>query len=426
MGALTVTQWGASKEDWIHFDLVLGLTEDLLPVVSDPTAEISPHSDMKAIGKTPSEFNKNGKVVGIPKWTEKRADGDDIKKWSSDNRLGICIQTRQVRALDIDVDHAQAVEIAKAFVAQGLHLPVRERSNSGKMLLAFVLEGEFPKRSFKTAHGLVEFLGNGQQMVVSGTHPSGVRYRWRPEQPEFPTVTAEQFEAAWSAIVDRFALPDTAYEAGTRKRGEDFHATDTTAEHLVDAGLVLGEGRDGQLYISCPWKDGHSSDSGVTEAAWFPAGSNGYEQGHYKCLHASCAKRTDDEFREAVGCGTSSDFATLPDVPSDSPVEIEVEPPPFSRDSKGFILAIVNNVMSALESPEWFGASIAYDEFRDEVLFSPFGTEQWRPIQDTDLTLMRRRLDQRGFKPAGPELIWSVVHAVASSSGGRSPTTSEW
>jgi hypothetical protein len=63
--------------------------------------------------------------------------------------------------------------------------------------------------------------------------------------------------------------------------------------------------------------------------------------------------------------------------------------------------------MSALESPEWFGAEIALDEFRDEILFTPHGKDEWRPLQDADLVLMRRRFDQRGFKPVGPEMMRS-------------------
>lgn len=418
-----MTRYGATPEDWAHFDLNLGLTEDLLPVVSDPTAEISEQSKMKALGKTPSIFNRADKAAGIPDWTAKRTKPSEVERWSKDDRLGICVQTRQVRALDIDVDHEQAAHITERFEAAVWEvLPVRQRPDSKKRLLAFVLEGEFPKRSFKTAHGLVEFLGNGQQFVAVGTHPNSARYEWAGgDLPnDIPIVSAEHFENAWEIIVERFALPDTAYEAGTRRKGEDFAATDQTAEALVDMGLVLAEGRDGQLFVECPWKDGHSMDSGVTEAAWFPAGTNGYEQGHFKCLHASCAKRADDEFREAVGIGTSSHFDVveadmgipidLPDTPAASDALVS---PPFSRNKAGEPEATMNNVMTALESPAWFGASIAYDEFRDEVIFSPYSKEQWRPIADTDLALMRRRFDQRGFKPVGPEIMRSAVQAVA-------------
>jgi hypothetical protein len=407
--------WGAPKEEWAHFDLGLGLTEDLLPVVSDPTAEISDASKMKALGKTPSIFNRNGKAAGIPNWTEKRAAGKEIERWSKDGRLGICVQTRRVRALDIDVDHDSAGAISSLF---GLHiepesLPIRYRGNSSKCLLAFTLEGEMPKRSFRTEHGLVEFLGNGQQFVAIGTHPSGVRYEWLNGIDRIPEISTEQFERAWSAIVERFALPDTAYEAGTRRRGEDFHATDPTAEYLVDQGLVLGEGRGGQLYIECPWKDGHSSDSGVTEACWFPAGTSGYEQGHYKCLHASCAKRGDEEFREAVGCGTSSDFETMP-AKVDGKAHTPPERPRFLNVNvkTGEIPALLHNVMLALEHPSWFGFRISYDTFLGEEVIAFDDGPGWRPLRDADMAIMRRRLDQLGFKSVGPEMMRHAIQGV--------------
>jgi hypothetical protein len=410
-----MTHWGASKEDWIHFDLGLGLTEDLLPVVSDPTAIISDASKMKALGKTPSLFNANDYAVGIPDWTSKRTTGKEIERWSADDRLGICIQTRLCRALDIDVDHSQAEAIAIDFTTTlGMLLPTRHRRPaSAKMLLAFIVEGDLPKRSFRTEHGLVEFLGNGQQFVACGTHPSGSRYEWDGGPPDFPVVSAAQFEAAWANIVDLYALPDTAYEAGTRRRGADFHATDLTAEHLVEQGLVLAEGRDGQLFVACPWADGHSSDSGVTEACWFPAGTNGYEVGHYKCLHASCAKRTDDEFREKVGCGTSSDFETLPAVADDKAKEPPARPRFLQVNVKtGEIPALLHNVMLALENPAWFGFKVAYDTFLGEEVIGFEEGPGWRPLRDADMALMRRRLDQLGFKPVGKEIMRDAIDGV--------------
>lgn len=65
--------------------------------------------------------------------------------------------------------------------------------------------------------------------------------------------------------------------------------------------LGLGTGKRGQLYIECPFRDGHSMDSGRTETAYFPAGTGGYYQGHYKCMHASCANRSADDFDYALG-----------------------------------------------------------------------------------------------------------------------------
>jgi len=106
---------------------------------------------------------------------------------------------------------------------------------------------------------------------------------------------------------------EPAYTGRLRARGAGFEKRDDVAAYLLENGHVLGEGREGQLFVDCPWKEGHSSDSGITEAAWFPAGTGGFEQGHFRCLHASCAARTDDDYREAVGCGASADFEEIED-----------------------------------------------------------------------------------------------------------------
>jgi RecA-family ATPase len=122
---------------------------------------------------------------------------------------------------------------------------------------------------------------------------------------------------ALAPLVDAAAIEfgiEPAYTGRLRTRGDSFEARDDVAAYLVEHGLVLDEGRDGALFVECPWKAGHSSDSGITEAAWFPAGTGGFERGHYRCLHASCAARTDDEFLEAVGCGASADFDALPAI----------------------------------------------------------------------------------------------------------------
>jgi len=319
--------WGASPEEWAHFDLVLGLTEDLLPVVSNPQAVISPLSKMKGLGKTPSIYNPSRKVAGIPEWTTKRASGAEVDRWAKEGDYGLCLQTRGVRALDIDIDDAAlAARVAERFAALvGAELPTRSRQNSGKRLLAFHVRsasggsGEdasadagMGKRSFRLDGGLVEFLADGQQFVALGTHPSGSRYAWAGGLPdEFPSIGAPAFEAAWQMLVDEFATaPATA--GVLRKKGETVEGVDdAVADWLLDQGLVLGEGRDGALYVDCPWKGEHSNDSGITEAAWFPAGTNGYERGNFRCLHAHCDGRGAGEFEQAVGYTTDL-FEALP------------------------------------------------------------------------------------------------------------------
>ena len=317
--------YGATALEWAHFDLDLGLTEHLLPVVSNPNAKISPDSKMKGVGKTPSIYNRNRLVAGIPKWTEKRATGDEVARWSKEGDYGICIQTRAIRALDIDIDDpVLAGRIAQAFRAalagsrldDGVGLARRFRQGSGKCLLAFRVVGGpdgLPKRSFRVDGGLVEFLADGQQFVAAGTHTSGVRYEWEGGLPaDFPIVEAEDFERAWNALVSEFAV--SAPVGGVvRQRGATIEGkADPVADWLQDQGLILEEGRDGALYVECPWKHEHSSDSGITEAAWFPAGTNGYERGAFRCLHAHCDGRGAAEYEVAVGY-SASDFEELED-----------------------------------------------------------------------------------------------------------------
>lgn len=46
-------RYGASPGEWKHFSEVLGLTDDILPVVCNPNIPISLDSTLKSIGKTP-------------------------------------------------------------------------------------------------------------------------------------------------------------------------------------------------------------------------------------------------------------------------------------------------------------------------------------------------------------------------------------
>lgn len=125
---------GASPADWDHFDLVLGLGADLLPVVSNTAATISPDSKMRDLGKTPSRYNKDRQVVGIAGWTSHQASDQDISRWSKEREYGICLQTRAVRALDIDVADPEKAQAIAAFIQSRMFdlLPVRHRENSGK------------------------------------------------------------------------------------------------------------------------------------------------------------------------------------------------------------------------------------------------------------------------------------------------------
>lgn len=417
--------WGATQEDWLWFDLVLGLGADLLPVVSNPEAEISPDSRMKSEGKTPSVYNRQRKVAGFRKWTAHSADADDLERWAKEEDYGICVQTRTVRALDIDVpDVRLSRDIQSRFrrsLGAELQLPMRAREGTGKSLCAFLLPGDFSKRSFKVDGGLVEFLAGGQQFIACGTHPSGTRYEWAGGLPdEFPTITAEQFERAWEAIVAEFAVEpvrqSTRHSAGGAGDTSGLDVPDPVADFLEANWPTFGT-QGGKLFVECPWKFGHSSDSGETEAAWLLAGTNGYQQGHYECLHASCSGRKDEEFLDAVGY-RMADFDELPVLykalaSAEGMPEIQLPLPGFERDKQGRIEPTIGNATRAAAHPEACGVRIRFDTFRGELMVSAPSCNEWRPFEDADAVQMRVTLAQLGFKPVGKDLMRDAITLAA-------------
>lgn len=306
---------GALPSEWFTFHDSLGLTEDLLPVVSDSAAKVSPNSTVKALGKVPSMFNGQGLAVGMPRWTEHTTTDKHVNLWASNQQLGICLQTRRVRALDVDVSDPALAEDIKGFIQwtlDGVELPVRSRINSSKFLILIRVAGELTKRSFKTQHGIVEFLASGQQCVVAGTHPSGVRYKWE-NLNAIPEISLEAFEALWSGLVEKYAIgvSETATPSVKKEKLNAAIQTDSTARHLSALGVVKSQERDGRLHIECPFAAEHTGESSISATTYFPANTGGYSQGHFDCRHAHCAKRTDTEFSIAFGITEELEFQDL-------------------------------------------------------------------------------------------------------------------
>jgi putative DNA primase/helicase len=208
--------YGARETEWKHFEQVLGLTADMLPVVSDPSVLTSPSSKIPDCnrGKVPSVIRR-GMVGGITGWSSKRSTVQEVAAWSKNPALGIGIKTREVRAIDIDIADAelsqQVVDWIEMFCGA---LPKRMRNNSGKCLLAFRMSGCFNKLMFKTSkvdNSKIEFLADGQLFVAAGTHPSGARYEWEGGLPAaIPTLRAEEFAQLWDHLRLQFAVEQGA------------------------------------------------------------------------------------------------------------------------------------------------------------------------------------------------------------------------
>lgn len=237
--------YGATPDEWCHFDLVEGLTTDLLPVVCRPGQPIYTHSNLNAYGKVPSRYTVAREVVGFTNWTSYQATDLDIAHWSDDADYGICLQTRRVRALDFDItDEAFANYLRDSLSLLGYDIPYRTRSNSSKFLTLFYLEGDYRKQTILTPYGMVEFLASGQQCVVAGRHPSGVRYEWNWSHP-IPTFDAAQWNALQTDLTHLIggdAVWSNPSQSGIADRDVSITVSieeDPVAVYLVKHGWVV-------------------------------------------------------------------------------------------------------------------------------------------------------------------------------------------
>lgn len=417
--------WGATATDWEHF-IQLGLSKDLLPVVSKPNGKIASYSRLKTTGKTPSQYNKRREIVGIGEWTRKEATSGDIALWRAQEDYGICVQTRRVRALDIDVDDQAAADIIKDFVRDhlnGVDLPMRYRNDSGKCLFAFIVEGDLGKRTVRVDGGILEFLATGQQFVAAGTHPKGARYEWEwGLAGDIPVVSLDAFNVLWSQLCDTFGTEKAKEARGKREYTFTGEHSDKVSEFLVDNNYAHGQGKDGQVYIQCPFEHEHSTPSNGTDTAYFPAGSGGYDQGHFKCMHASCSHRTDADFLDAFGYRIAQ-FDVV-EVEEEETTEKDL-PEGWVRDKAGYPKATINNVVLALERSDIAGCIPAYDNFRDEIIFYSKDRKKWDRASDEFFIRLRRHLETcYGFYPIGREMIRDAVLDVAKSN--PVDTAEEW
>lgn len=440
--------YGATTDDWQACQRA-GLTTDLLPTVCRPGQQIHPDSKLKSYAKVPSRYTDSRLVVGIPAWAKAQSTERQVSVWAAETDYGICLQTRRVRAIDIDIgdaDHARSVlETIEMILGP---VECRYRENSGKLLVPLWVDGGpalIPKAIVRTQHGIVEFLGDGQQFVAFGTHDSGVRYEMtQPDPAKWSRASYAEWCAVRDAIKDAFAISGVNESRGTVPavpRTEDAIAQgDYIVTYLRENGLVLDSDRQGRHFISCPWKHEHTSDSGITETAYFPRGVGGYEQGHFRCLHAHCAGRTDRDYMDALGItevlhGEGFEevdgLATAASIVEQGPValpaldgstssmlawEEPAEVAIFSRDRRGLVEPTLMNAALALARPSVCKSHIAFDRFKGQILVHEIEGEYagvWRVLDDAVAARLRIALERFGFKTAGKELVRDAIEVVA-------------
>lgn len=452
-----MNHFGATKEEWAHWDLVLGLSEDLLPAVCKPGCAIAPSSKLESYGKVPTVLDHQGRVMGMPAWTSHVTTDAEISRWSAQPEYGICVQTRTVRALDVDVTNALLANYIDAFMyswseSRGHHFPVRRRANSPKFLVLFELEGDYAKQTLRTDCGIIEFLASGQQCLVSGVHPSGSRYVWDGGLPSvIPTLTAAEFAALRDALACTFGEENlvTGERATwseprrTVARGSQPAITldaldDPVVGFLKSEGVILDTSPDGRVHVTCPWEASHTTGTDQTATTYFPAGTGNSAEPGFRCLHGHCQDKHVGHFFEAIGWTDASaleGFEALemgiterdalaafgaeedligrdPRLPEPvSPIAM----PRFERDTKsGKIKPLLNNLLLWLR---WRGATspeqIRFDVFKDRLMVCTPTVR--RALTDTDYTRLQAEAEYGdcGFSPLKFDLVRRAIHKQA-------------
>lgn len=113
--------------------------------------------------------------------------------------------------------------------------------------------------------------------------------------------------------------------------------------------------------------------------------------------------------------------ATTPKVPATVKEAVNN----LRRDKSGKVLSVLPNILTILGLPPVTGNVLAYDEFKDVLMTAPSGTEEWRPIKDTDYTAIRLWLENvANFYPVSREMVRDSVHYLAEAN--KMDTAQQW
>lgn len=423
--------YGATPTEW-ESAVNSPLADWIVPIVSNPNLPASPKSGLcgSSRGKVPSVKNKAGEVTGIKGWSTKGPNKPAaLKAWMGDQDYGFGVRCGRngLIAVDCDCDDQTISSNVRELLFSVIHAapPLRRRGNARWACLLRLKSGESLNKAVCPLIGgyKLEILGNGQQLACAGTHPSGARYEWEGgavgDVIEVEDTDFEAFRASIAAVYNPWVSALTK----DRKRGETFGAADTLADWLREAGKVHGEGREGELYIDCPWQDTHTDRGGATSTVYFPIGSNGFEAGGFKCLHAHCAGRGMADFLTA--CKADGYRETSP---SDYPDLVHGEIPETRTNAKTTLQALmefrnektgkIDPCLQALElamsDPVFCGYEIAFDTFAaGEMVRQPEG--EWMAYDDTFATTMRTVLESRGFRTPKKQDVIDKIKEIAKS-----------
>lgn len=182
---------------------------DLVSVIP-PGARLSATSKMDAdqLGKAPGRKNHLGSWGGYD-WRKHETTLKDAVTWDVQGS-NIGLRAANFPAVDIDTTDAELSAMIESRALEILGGAPKRTGRAPKCLLVYTTAVPFGRMRLwltdkeGTAH-LIEVLGDGQQYVVAGTHPSGATYTWDiplHEMSHLVEISPDQVEAFFAVVAE--------------------------------------------------------------------------------------------------------------------------------------------------------------------------------------------------------------------------------
>jgi Bifunctional DNA primase/polymerase, N-terminal len=228
-------------------------------------------------GKEPPVYGKNNKRKGLAAWeqlTEVTRGQIDMWERTWPDALNTGALTRLMPALDLDILNEEAAEAAEAlvrgryedcgyilvriFLPPKRAVPFRTDEPFKKIVVNLIAPNAKPDAKPEK----IEFLGEGQQVVVAGIHPDTKQpYRWHGGKPgqvkleELPCISAAQARQLVEDIVE-LLIHDFSYMRAlerpkTRRNSADGYETDA-ASGTADWQYLCDNIRNGHALHDSP------------------------------------------------------------------------------------------------------------------------------------------------------------------------------
>jgi hypothetical protein len=314
---------------------------------------------------------------------------------------------------------------------------VRIESRPGRAKLIYTVQQAIP--SFKLP-GFELRCAAGNRLTVQDVLPPSIHpvtnkpYQWRYGSPighwsKAPPLPP-QFAELWSSLIaptsPKLKHPTQANRTVLNDTGPKLRELlkqwepDCDYDQWVGVGMAIHHETNGAAAGLAIWNEWSASGEkyegiGNLEQHW-----RSFRVDHANPLTLASLRRE-----------TAADASEFPADPTDAPAPGTAVRAPASastavqeaagealramrRGRLGTIEARISNICSVLGFSEVSGQRISLDTFLDSIMIAPHGTEEWRPLIDTDYTSLRVWLETNGnCDPIPTQMMREAVHLVA-------------